>query len=231
MDAVIFDVDGTLVDSERDGHRVAFNQAFEELGLPYRWDVELYGRLLEITGGKQRLDAYLESEGMAAGEREALVPELHARKTELFQKLVADGAVKPRPGVMELVDELVEAGVRLALATTGSRGWVEPLLERLFAHVPFDPVITGDEAPIRKPDPSAYVMALGSLGLAASDVLAVEDSVNGLVAAHASGLACAVVVNDYTAGQDMSGAELVVASFDELDVATLRRAHEAAQRS
>ncbi|MBW3574613.1 MAG: HAD-IA family hydrolase [Actinobacteria bacterium] len=230
MDAVIFDVDGTLVDSERDGHRVAFNLAFEEHGLPYRWDVQPYGDLLAITGGQQRLHAFLEGQGMPAEERRDLVPRLHARKTELFRQLVAEGQVKARPGVHRLLVDLLEAGVRLAVATTGSRGWVEPLLERLFAGIPFDPVITGDEAPIRKPDPSAYRMALGGLGRPASEVLAVEDSANGLVAACAAGVACVVVVNDYTADDDLSGAALVATGFEELDVATLRRAHEAAQR-
>ena len=231
MDAVVFDVDGTLVDSERDGHRVAFNLAFEELGLPYRWDVELYGRLLEVTGGKQRLEKFLEGEGMAAEERDDVVPRLHQRKTELFRELVAGGGVEPRPGVIRVLEEATSAGLRLAVATTGSRGWVEPLLERLFPEVAFDPVITGDEAPVRKPDPSAYEMTLGRLGLPASEVLAVEDSANGLVAAHAAGLACVVVVNDYTADQELSQAELVVAGFEELDVASLRQAHAQAGRA
>ncbi len=230
MEAAIFDVDGTLVDSERDGHRVAFNLAFEELGLPYRWDVELYGRLLEIAGGQHRLHAYLEGQGMGADQRDEIVPKLHARKTELFRELVADGRIEPRAGVAALVHDLAAARVRLAVATTGSRGWVEPLLERLFPRVPFDPVITGDEAPVRKPDPSAYFMALAGLRLPASEALAVEDSANGLVAAHAAGLACVVVVNDYTADHDLAAAELVVAGFDELDVASLRLAHQRAQR-
>ena len=230
MDAVIFDVDGTLVDSERDGHRVAFNLAFEELGLPYRWDVEPYGRLLEIAGGQHRLHAYLEGEGVAAAERQELVPKLHDRKTALFRDLVADGRVEPRPGAAALLDDLVGAGIRVAVATTGSRGWVEPLLERLFPEVPFDPVITGDEAPIRKPDPSAYVMAINSLGSEAAAVVAIEDSANGLVAAQAAGLACVVVVNDYTVGQDFAGAELVVDTFAALDLASLRRVHEQARR-
>nr|MDP9006917.1 HAD hydrolase-like protein [Actinomycetota bacterium] len=109
MDAVIFDVDGTLVDSERDGHRVAFNLAFEEFGLPYCWDIDLYGELLKVTGGQQRLHAYLAGEGMPAAERDELVPKLHARKTELFRELVADGKVDPRPGAVELLEDLTGA--------------------------------------------------------------------------------------------------------------------------
>ncbi len=224
MDAVIFDVDGTLGDTERDGHRVAFNLAFGELGLAYRWDVETYGKLLEITGGRRRLHAYLEGQGMAQAERDDVVPRLHTRKTERFQELVADGRIEPRPGATALLDELEGAGVRLAVATTGSRAWVEPLLERLFGPGRFSPVVTGDEAPVRKPDPSAYLQALEGLGLTASSVLAVEDSNNGLVAARAAGLACVVVANDYTADHDFHGAALVVDTFEDLDLATLERA-------
>lgn len=223
MDAVIFDVDGTLVDSERDGHRVAFNLAFEEEGLPYRWDVEPYGRLLETTGGRQRLHRYLEGEGRSQGERDELVPRLHARKNDLFRQLVADGRIGARPGVATVLEQLEQAGVRLAVATTGSRAWVEPLLTQLFGEDRFSPVITGDDVEVRKPDPSAYLQALGGLGLAPPQVLAIEDSANGLAAARSAGLACVVVVNDYTAEQDFDGAALVVDSFEDIDAAGLRQ--------
>ncbi len=223
MEAVIFDVDGTLGDTERDGHLVAFNLAFEELGLPYRWEIEEYSRLLEITGGQQRLQAYLEGQGMPPAERDEIVPRLHGRKNERFQELVASGRVEARPGVIALLDELETTGVRLAVATTGSRVWVEPLLERLFGLARFSPVVTGDEAPVRKPDPSAYLQALDGLGLPASSVLAVEDSANGLVAARAAGLVCVVVVNDFTRDQDFDGAALVVDTFEDLDLAALHQ--------
>ncbi len=224
MKAVIFDVDGTLVDSERDGHRVASNLAFEEFGLPYRWDVRPYGALLETTGGQQRLHRYLEGEGMGQAERDELVPRLHARKTELFRQLVTAGKVAPRPGVEVLLDDIERAGIRLAVATTGSRAWVEPLLQRLFGLDRFSPVLTGDEVAVRKPDPGIYLQALDELGLHAGDVLVVEDSTNGLVAARAAGLACVVVVNDYTAEHPLDGAALVVDTFEGLDLATLEQA-------
>lgn len=216
LQAVVFDVDGTLVDSERDGHRKAFNQAFEEFDLPYRWDPEPYGDLLAVTGGRRRIAGYLEDQGIEDPERSDLAAKLHARKTELFQALIEDGQIPARPGASELVDDLDAAGVRLAVATTGSRAWVEPLLRRLFGENRFQVVVTGDEAPDRKPDPSAYLRALEALGLgAAPDVVALEDSRNGLVAAKAAGLSCVVVVNDYTRNEDFAEADLVLGGFAE----------------
>ncbi|MEX2658725.1 MAG: HAD-IA family hydrolase [Acidimicrobiales bacterium] len=213
LTCVVFDVDGTLVDSERDGHRIAFNRAFDELGLPDRWDEELYGRLLEVTGGARRIDTWLRERGMEEAERSRLVPRLHERKTALFQQLVTDRAIDPRPGVRELLDDLDAACIRLAVATTGTRSWVGPLLDLLFGAGRFPVVITGDDVPARKPDPSAYLMALDELGVDPRTVLAVEDSEPGLVAAHDAGLACAVVVNDYTAGHDLTDADLLLDGF------------------
>jgi HAD superfamily hydrolase (TIGR01509 family) len=217
LQAVVLDVDGTLVDSERDGHRVAFNRAFEEAGLPDRWDVERYGELLAVTGGERRLNAYFEEEGMPEDERKELASRLHARKTEIFTEMASQGEIEPRPGVSELLDELEEAGVRLAVATTGSREWVDPLLDRLFGLERFEAVVASDDAPDRKPDPSAHQLALERLELPPSAAPGVEDSANGLRAAKAAGLACVVVVNDYTREQDFDDADLVLEGFGRPD--------------
>ncbi len=144
---------------------MAFNRAFEEFGLPYRWDEDLYGRLLRVTGGQARLQAYLAEQGMPAGERDELVPGLHARKTEMLSEMVAAGVVEVRPGVERLLDELGRRGCRLAVATTGSRGWVEALLAHLLPGVEFEVVVTGDEVSARKPDPEAFVVAMERLGV------------------------------------------------------------------
>jgi HAD superfamily hydrolase (TIGR01509 family) len=214
---VIFDVDGTLVDSERHGHRVAFNRAFEEFDLDYRWDEEEYGRLLRITGGQNRLHRYLADQGMSEDERSELVPALHGRKTELLTEMVQAGEIEVRPGARRLLDELAERGSRLAVATTGSRGWVEGLLEQLLPAVDFEVVVTGDDVETRKPDPEAFNLALERLGVGASGSVVVEDSAEGVDASVAAGLACVVVVNGYTEDHDLSQAELVLDGFGEPD--------------
>ena len=221
LEAVVLDVDGTLVDSERDGHRVAFNRAFEEAGMPDRWDVETYGDLLAVTGGKRRLNAYFKDRGMPEDEREELAGRLHARKTEIFTEMAGEGEIEARPGVAELLDELGDAGVRLAVATTGSRTWVDPLLDRLFGLERFETIVGGDETPERKPDPSAHLLTLERLGVDAAAAPAIEDSEIGLQAAKAAGLRCVIVVNDYTREQDFGEADLVLDGFGGSDEASV----------
>lgn len=211
--AVVFDVDGTLVDSERDGHRVAFNAAFAAHGLPYRWDVAQYGRLLAVTGGRHRLAAFLETQGYDAPAAACLAALLHRDKTERMRALAGRGEICPRPGVRELLAELAAAGITLAVATTGSRAWVEPLLSGLFGSDLFAVVVTGSEVPALKPDPAVYREVLGKLGVPAARALAIEDSRNGLRAALGAGLQCVVVTNEYTRDQDFSGAAAVYPEF------------------
>ncbi|MGH9041052.1 MAG: HAD-IA family hydrolase [Acidimicrobiia bacterium] len=222
FEAVILDVDGTLVDSERDGHRVAFNAAFKEFGLPWEWGVEEYGRLLRVTGGQSRLHAYLAEHGVPEEERAELVPRLHRYKTDVFLELVKAGDVPPRPGVARFLDEVSGAGLRMAVATTGSLVWVEPLLERHFGLDRFEAVVGGDDVKATKPDPAAYLVTLERLALEPGDAVAIEDSVPGLGSARAAGVACVVVTNNYTRGQDFTGAALVLDSFTDLDVTTIQ---------
>lgn len=217
LQAVIFDVDGTLVDSERDGHRVAFNRAFEEFGLPDRWEPEYYGELLHTTGGLRRIDQHLAARGMPEEERQRLVPELHRRKTEIFREMVANRMLQPRPGVPRFLADLTRDGLRLAVATTGTRSGVVPLVHGLFGDDCFEVEITRDEAPQLKPDPSAYVEALKRLELEPGDAVAVEDSRNGLLSAAGASLRCVVLVNAYTQDHDLSGADLIMDGFGEPD--------------
>ncbi len=216
--AVIFDVDGTLVDSERHGHRVAFNRAFEAFDLPYRWDEDTYGELLHTTGGQRRIDGYLAGQGVDEAERARLAPALHARKTEILEELVDGGRIEVRPGVARLLDELAGEGVALAVGTTGSRRWVERLLRRMLPDVSWTVMVTGDDVTERKPHPEVFSVALERLGLdGPPGAVVVEDSGEGVAAARAAGTCCVVVVNGYTADHDLAGADLVVAGFGEPD--------------
>lgn len=214
LEAVIFDVDGTLVDSERDGHRVAFNEAFEEAGLPDYWDVDTYGRLVKITGGARRLAFWLEKNGRSAPDAAELAQELHKRKTQIMRRLIADGRVQARPGAIEVLDKLAESGVQVHVATTGTRAWVEPLLNQAFGDR-FDTVITGTEIPDLKPSPAAYLEVLRRTGCPADRAVAVEDSANGVRAAVAADLRCVVAYNPYTRNDDLSGATLITSGLHD----------------
>ena len=215
LKAVIFDVDGTLVDSERHGHRVAFNRAFEAFELPYTWNEDLYGELLHTTGGRRRIEGYLLDQGVAEAEAAELAPALHERKTELLEEMVDGGMIELRPGAARLVRELAAAGVARAVGTTGSRRWVERLLRHTLGDVDWDVIVAGDDVTNRKPDPEVFTTALEELGEEAGGVVVIEDSAEGLEAARAAGLCCVVVVNGYTADHDLAGAHLVLDGFGE----------------
>ncbi|HWI03335.1 MAG TPA: HAD-IA family hydrolase [Acidimicrobiales bacterium] len=215
LQAVIFDVDGTLVDSERHGHRVAFNRAFEAFDLPYRWDEDLYGELLHTTGGRRRIENYLAGEGVAEGERAELAAALHERKTAILEEMVDDGMIALRPGAERLLEELAGAGVARAVGTTGSRRWVERLLRHTLGDVEWDAIVAGDDVTSRKPDPEVFTTAVKELGQDPSTIVVIEDSTEGLQAARAAGLCCVVVTNGYTADHDLSGADLVLDGFGE----------------
>jgi HAD superfamily hydrolase (TIGR01509 family) len=214
LDAVIFDVDGTLVDSERDGHRVAFNVAFEEAGLPDRWEVATYGKLLKITGGAKRLKFWFENTGRSPVEARELAERLHKRKTQIMRRLVDDGHVQARPGAHQLINQLEARGVQLHVATTGTRAWVEPLLDHAFGNR-FHTVITGTEVSDLKPSPAVYLEVLSRTGCPPERAVAVEDSANGVQAAVAARLRCLAAHNPYTRNDDLSGATLVADGLND----------------
>jgi HAD superfamily hydrolase (TIGR01509 family) len=220
--ALIWDVDGTVAETERDGHRVAFNQAFAEAGLPWHWDVERYATLLQVTGGRERILSDLQQRQDApAGEaeREALAHRLHQRKNALYAERVAQGGITARPGVRRLMDECRAAGVALAVATTTSRSNVEALFASLFGAAwpaGFAATVCAEDAPQKKPHPQAYHLALQRLQVSPHEAFALEDSPNGLRAALAAGIACGVTRSAYFAAERFDGAAWV---RDDLEAA------------
>ncbi|MCG2578517.1 HAD-IA family hydrolase [Dechloromonas sp. XY25] len=227
LQALIFDVDGTLSETERDGHRPAFNAAFAEHGLNWYWDERLYGELLAITGGKERMRHYAERyapEIAARPDIDTLIRQLHAAKTAHYVRLVGEGRLSLRPGVAELIAAARAAGIRLAIATTTSPENVTALLDASLApgsSAWFEVIGAGDVVAAKKPAPDIYHWVLERLTLPASACLAIEDSENGLRAAQGAGLPCLVTVGEYTRGQDFLGAAAVAASLSNISLSHL----------
>lgn len=220
LQALIFDVDGTLADTERDGHRLAFNRAFEEAGLDWDWPISLYRELLEVAGGKERIRAYLKQYRPDFQGREDLddfIAKLHARKTQYYQELLEAGAIPLRPGVKRLILEAKSQGVRLAIATTSAFPNALALLEKHLDPDWFEVVAAGDIVAAKKPAPDIYYYVLDKMGLEAKDCLVFEDSRQGFTAARAAGLNAIVTVNYYTEHQEFAGALLVVDNLGERD--------------
>lgn len=213
--ALIFDCDGVLVDTERDGHRVAFNRAFKAKGLDAEWDVALYGRLLNIAGGKERMKYYFDESGWPGNirDKDAFIKELHKIKTDLFMQIIESGELPLRPGVARIVDEAIAKKIKLAVCSTSNERAVNLVVEKMLgekrkAH--FNAILAGDVVSKKKPDPEIYNLALKTLVLKPDECVVVEDSRNGLLAAKAAGMHCVVTTNGYTENEDFSEADMVV---------------------
>ena len=218
LKAIIYDCDGVLVDTERDGHRAAFNRAFAEIGLPYRWSVEAYHELLQIAGGKERMIHFFDRVGWPSGDRDAFIQALHRRKTELFMQIIESGELPLRPGVARLVDEAIAAGVTLAVCSTSNERAVNLIVEKLLGaerRRHFAAILAGDVVSKKKPDPEIYNLALQTLCLKPQECVVIEDSRVGLLAAKAAGLTCVVTTNGYTQREVMTGADWVVSELGE----------------
>ena len=224
MTALIFDCDGVLADTERDGHLPAFNRTFEESGVPVRWSPEEYGEKLAIGGGKERMASLLTGEFVRANGlpddpdgQKALLAEWHKRKTATFKKLVREGRLPGRPGIRRVIGDALSAGWTVAVASTSAEESVRAVLAHAAGEEAADriPVFAGDVVPAKKPDPAIYDLVVRELGLDRGSTLVVEDSRNGLRSAAGAGLRCLVTVNGYTRDEDFSEATLVVSALGD----------------
>ena len=220
MDALIFDCDGVLVDTERDGHRVAFNRAFEAKHLSDHWDVSLYGKLLKVAGGKERMRHYFDQNVWPerVSNRDAFIKELHKLKTEFFMEIIECGELPLRPGVARLMDEAIAAGVTLAICSTSNERAVTLVADKMLGPdrtAKLAGIFAGDVVPRKKPDPAVYELAKKKLGLDPTRCVVVEDSHNGLLAAKGAGLTCLITKSSYTGEEDFTEADWVVDDLGE----------------
>lgn len=227
LQAIIFDVDGTLADTERDGHRVAFNRAFAAAGLPWHWTVDLYGSLLEVAGGKERIQFYLDryqpevQPPVSNSELPQWIAALHRHKTTHYKELLREGNIPLRPGVRRLIATARDEGIRLAIATTSALDNVLALLETALAPDSltwFEVIAAGDIVPTKKPAPDIYHYVLQTLQLQPPQCLVIEDSQQGLQAALQAHLTTLVTLNDYTRHHNFAGAALVINHLGEPDL-------------
>jgi HAD superfamily hydrolase (TIGR01509 family) len=214
LQAVLWDVDGTLAETERDGHRVAFNRAFEAHGVPWRWDEAHYGNLLRITGGRERLlfDMNQRADAPASSEREALARAVHLKKNDYYAELVNTTGIALRVGVLALMTQCLERNLRMGIATTTSRSNVEALLR---VHLgarwadAFSVIVCGEDVAQKKPNPEVYLQALKKLAISPLDAVAIEDAPGGVAAARAADIPVVVTRSAYFALAPIEGAVAV----------------------
>ena len=252
LKALLFDVDGTLADTERDGHRVAFNLAFDDAGLGWHWSEDDYGWLLQVTGGKERIRFFIEQKHPplpADVNLDSMIPELHQSKTAHFTRLLGEGRIPLRVGVERLINEARASGMRLAIATTTTPANVTALLENTLGAESidwFEVIAAGDVVPAKKPAPDIYQWAMQQMQLQPAECIAFEDSENGVISVKDSDIkAIIVTTNHYTEEHDFNGATTVIDQFgdpgsplrnidgvkidgDFVDMAAVRQIHDAA---
>ncbi len=218
LKAILFDVDGTLAETERDGHRLAFNRAFEEAGLDWNWSVPLYGELLTVTGGKERMlfyaQNYRSTEPVPSKET---IAHLHQQKNKYYQELLEEGNLPLRPGVMRLIQEALDNDLILAIATTTTPANATTLVKTSLNLDWFKLIAAGDIVPKKKPAPDIYDYTLEQLNLRPEECIAVEDSGNGIKSAIAANLKTIITINDYTKHEDFSKGNIVSSDLGEPD--------------
>ena len=219
--AIIFDQDGVIIDTERDGHRVAFNKTFKEFGFDFQWDVDYYHELLQIAGGKERMRHHLHTKGFGREvkpeKEDELIKAMHKRKTEIFIELIKEGALPLRPGIKRIMKEAMNRGLKVGICTTSNEKAAHAVAYEILKDIKFDFVLAGDVVKKKKPDPEIYLLALKKGGLKAEECIVVEDSRNGLLAAKAAGMNVVVTTNHYTEKEDLREADIIVTCLGDPD--------------
>lgn len=219
--AIFFDQDGVIIDTEKDGHRVAFNEMFKEFGYDFQWDVDKYHELLQISGGKERMRHYFHSEGVLPevkpDEEDELIKKLHKRKTEIFIELIESGKLPLRTGVKRLMKEAMDRGLIVGICTTANERSARAIVNGMLQDIKFEFVLAGDVVSKKKPDSEIYLLALGKTGLKPEECMVIEDSRNGVLAAKGAGMRVVVTTNIYTENEDLSEADIVVTCLGEPD--------------
>lgn len=221
IQAILFDQDGVIIDTERDGHRVSFNMTFKEFGYNFEWDVDEYHELLQIAGGKERMKHYLHTKGFGVPvkpeEEEDLIKRLHKRKTELFVDLIASGKLPLRPGIKRFMQEAMAAGLKIGVCTTSNEEAARTLTTQILKDIKFDIVLAGDVVKKKKPDPEIYNLATEKLGLKPEECVVIEDSRNGVLAAKAAKMRVVATTNPYTEKEDLHDADIIVTCLGDPD--------------
>ena len=217
--AIFFDQDGVIIDTERDGHRISFNETFKEFGYDVEWDVDYYHELLQIPGGKERMKHHLLTRGfgkpVAEAEVDELIKALHKRKTTLFIELIESGKLPLRPGIHRFMQEGMAAGLNLGVCTTSNERAAHAIAYNILKDINFSFVLAGDIVSKKKPDPEIYNLALEKTGFKPEECVVVEDSHNGVLAGKAAGMHVVATTNGYTEKEDLSAADIIVSCLGD----------------
>jgi HAD superfamily hydrolase (TIGR01509 family) len=219
--AVFVDLDGVIMDTERDGHRVAFNQTFKEFGFTDVWDVAYYHELLQTGGGKERMKRHWATKGFSKPVPEAeiddLIAAMHKRKTAIMVDMIEHARLPLRPGIHRFLDEAMERDLSISLCTTSNEATAMAVTSKALADIRFDHVLAGDIVSRKKPDPAVYLLALKKTGLGGNEAFVIEDSRNGVMSARGAGLHVLVTTNGYTESEDLSDGDIIVTCLGDPD--------------
>jgi HAD superfamily hydrolase (TIGR01509 family) len=219
--AIFFDQDGVIIDTERDGHRVSFNDTFKHFGYDFEWGVDYYHELLQVAGGKERMKHHLHTKGFGKEvdplEEDELIKAMHKWKTSRFIEMIESGQLPLRPGIHRFMKEAMEAGLILGVCTTSNERSARAVAYQILSDINFSFVLAGDVVSKKKPDPEIYLLGLEKSGLSSDEVVVIEDSRNGVLAAKAAGLSVVATTNIYTEKEDLSDAEIIVTCLGDPD--------------